>query len=298
MRHKLLSNHNPVGYLYSLPWILNFVIFILFPMGMSLFYSFTDFDLLSSPKWIGLDNFVRMFTRDKYYMLAVKTTLHYVVWAVPVRLITALLIATLLSGKHKHVSIYRTAMYIPSIIGNSVAMAITWRYLFGYDGAVNQLLMSLGLLTDKIGWITNPKFAAGTLIILSGWQFGSAMLIFLAGIKNIPGTYYEAAIVDGANPVQRYLHITLPMLSPVILYNVIMGIISAFMIFTQCMLITGGGPMRLTTYYNYYLYQQAFVNFDMGYASAMAWVMLVVIAAITALIFKFSGKWVYYEAEG
>ena len=266
-------------------------------MGMSLFYSFTDFDLLSVPHWIGLDNFVRMFTQDKYYLLAVKTTLHYVIWAVPVRLITALLIATLLSGRHKGISLYRTMLYIPSIIGDSVAMAITWRYLFGYEGAINQLLQSIGLLTEKIGWITNPKFAASTLIVLSGWQFGSAMLIFLAGIKNIPYTYYEASIVDGANPLQRYIRITLPLLSPVILYNLIMGIISAFMIFTQCMLITGGGPMRLTTYYNYYMYQQAFENFDMGYASAIAWVMLIVIAAITAVIFKFSGKWVYYESE-
>ena len=297
MKHRLHSNNNPVGYLYSLPWILNFVLLILFPMGMSLFYSFTDFDLLSVPHWIGLDNFVRMFTQDKYYLLAVKTTLHYVIWAVPVRLITALLIATLLSGRHKGISLYRTMLYIPSIIGDSVAMAITWRYLFGYEGAINQLLQSIGLLTEKIGWITNPKFAASTLIVLSGWQFGSAMLIFLAGIKNIPYTYYEASIVDGANPLQRYIRITLPLLSPVILYNLIMGIISAFMIFTQCMLITGGGPMRLTTYYNYYMYQQAFENFDMGYASAIAWVMLIVIAAITAVIFKFSGKWVYYESE-
>lgn len=292
-----LSRNNPIGYLFTLPWILKFVLITLFPMGMSLYLAFTQYDLLSAPAWVGMSNFVRMFTQDKNYWMAVKYTLQYVILSVPSRLLAALLVATFLSGNRRGIGIYRTILYIPSIIGGSVAIAVTWRHLFGYDSAINTILTGLGVIAKPIPWLSNPSYAIYTLIALGMWQFGSSMLIFLAGIKNIPHSYHEAAIVDGANGVQRYMRITLPMLSPVLLFNLIMQIIDAFMVFTQSLLVTNGGPLRSTTFYNLYLYQRAFTYFDMGYASAMAWVLLVVIAAVTAIVFKSTKYWVFYESE-
>lgn len=297
MKQKSLSSNGLAGYLFVAPWILKFVFITLLPMVMSLYFSFTKYDLLSSPQWIGLQNFVKMFTQDKNYWMAVKQTLIYVALSVPTRLLSALLVATFLSGSRRGVGVYRTLLYIPSIIGGSVAIAVTWRYLFGYDSAVNGILLALGVISKPIGWLSNPTYAMWTLILLGMWQFGSSMLIFLAGIKNIPHSYHEAAIVDGAGGFQRYWRITLPMLSPVLLFNLIMQVIGSFMVFTQSLLITQGGPLRSTTFYNLYLYQRAFSNFEMGYASAMAWVMLVVIALVTGIIFRSTSYWVFYESE-
>lgn len=297
VKQKTISRNGLAGYLFVAPWILKFVLIILLPMVMSLYFSFTKYDLLSPPEWIGLQNFEKMFTQDKNYWMAVKQTLIYVALSVPTRLLSALLVATFLSGGRRGVGVYRTLLYIPSIIGGSVAIAVTWRYLFGYDSAVNGILMGLGIISKPIGWLSNPTYAMWTLILLGMWQFGSSMLIFLAGIKNIPHSYHEAAIVDGAGGMQRYFRITLPMLSPVLLFNLIMQIIGSFMVFTQSLLITQGGPLRSTTFYNLYLYQRAFSNFEMGYASAMAWVMLIVIAVVTGIIFRSTSYWVFYESE-
>ncbi len=292
-----LSRNNLTGYLFTLPWIVKLIAVILFPMCMSFYMSFTKYDLLSPPIWTGASNYVRMFSQDKNFWLAVRYTLRYVVISVPARLITSLLVATFLSGNRRGIGTYRTLLYIPSIIGGSVAVAITWRYLFGTNSVINDLLLKLGIIHKSIAWLSNPHYAIYTLILLGMWQFGSSMLIFLAGIKNIPHSYHEAAIVDGGNAVQRYFHITLPMLSPVLLFNLVMQTIDSFMVFTQSLLVTNGGPLRTTTFYNLYLYTKAFNDFDMGYASAMAWVLLVAIAVVTGFIFKSSGRWVYYESE-
>jgi multiple sugar transport system permease protein len=190
---------------------------------------------------------------------------------------------------------YRTALYIPSIIGGSVAVAVMWRQLFGNEGAINSFLELMGF--EPVSWLGNASTAIWTLVVLYGWQFGSSMLIFLAGLKNIPQTYYEAASVDGANAWQRFYKITIPLLTPVILFNVVMQTIQGFMAFTPSYIITEGGPMNSTLLYVLYMFERAFTFFDMGYASAMAWVMLIIIAILTALIFKSSPYWVHYESD-
>ncbi len=291
-----LSRHNPIGYIFVAPWLLHLLLFIILPIGASLYLSFTQYDLLSQPKWVGLDNYVRMFFEDNNYWLAVKYTIFFVVASVPLRLLSALVVATLLSSNHRFIGIYRSLLYVPSIIAGSVAVAVMWIYLFGYDGVINSLALQLGF-EKPVPWLTHPKIAIWALIGLGMWQFGSSMLIFLAGIKNIPESYHEAAIMDGARWLKRYFYITLPMLTPVMLFNLVMQTIGAFMTFTQSLLITNGGPLRTTTFYNLYVYRRAFNYFDMGYSSAMAWVLLIIIAVITALIFKSTQYWVYYESE-
>ena len=297
MKNSPLSKQNNYGYLFTLPWILNFLLFIIVPILMSFYYSFTDFDLISKPNWVGFKNYIKMFSSDDNYWLAVKYTFYFVLASVPLRLLSALVVATILSAKRKFIGIYRSLLYIPSLIGGSVAVAVMWRYLFGLEGAVNSFLQAMGVKAN-IPWMTHPKIAIWTLIVLGMWQFGSSMLIFLAGIKNIPESYYEAAMMDGCNWFRRYIKITLPMLSPVLFFNLVMQTIGAFMTFTQSLLITNGGPLRTTTFYTLYLYRKAFTSFDMGYASGMAWVLLVFIAIVTTLLFKSSKHWVYYESEG
>jgi multiple sugar transport system permease protein len=241
-----------------------------------------------------------MFTRDPRYWKSVKATFYYVFTAVPLRLIFALALAMLLNNSRKLISTYRAAYYAPSIIGGSVAIAIMWRRLLGSDGLVNAALgpvmVFLGITPSA--WIGKPETAIWTLILLAVWQFGSPMLIFLAGLKQIPQELYESASIDGGSGWRKFLHITIPMLSPVIFFNLIMQMISGFLVFTQALIITNGGPLDTTLFYALYLYQRAFVTFQMGYGTAMAWVLLLIIAVFTAVAFKFSSYWVFYEEEG
>ncbi|MFZ6026681.1 MAG: carbohydrate ABC transporter permease [Chloroflexota bacterium] len=284
-----------MGYLFISPWLIGFFIFTLIPMLASLYLAFTDFRLTSSPHWIGIENFQKMLFSDPRYWKSVRATFFYVLTAVPLRLIFALGIAMLLNNARRLNSVYRAAFYAPSIIGASVAVAIMWRQIFGGHGIMNALLEPLGI-TGR-AWIGNPATAIWTLILLAVWQFGSPMLIFLAGLKQIPGELYEAASIDGGGAWAKFVKITLPMLSPVIFFNLIMQMISGFLVFTQALVITNGGPMDTTLVYALYLYQQAFVVFKMGYGAAMAWVLLLVIAIFTALTFKFSTNWVFYEEK-
>jgi multiple sugar transport system permease protein len=294
----LRSSDSIAGYVFSAPFIIGFVSFILLPMCASLYLSFTDYDLMTSPRWIGLDNFEKMFTQDTKYFQSLKVTFLYVFIAVPLRLIFALFVAMLLNTASKAVGLYRTLFYLPSIIGGSVAVSIMWRNLFANDGVINSFLANLGL--EPIAWYGNPMAALWTLIFLSVWQFGSSMLIFLAGLKNIPLSYYEAASVDGANGVHQFFKITLPLLSPIILFNLIMQTIAGFMTFTPAYIISGGdgSPLDGTLLYSLYLFQKGFVFYQMGYASAMAWVMLVIVALLTLVLFKTSKYWVHYESKG
>jgi multiple sugar transport system permease protein len=284
------------GFGFISPWLIGFVCFTLGPMIASLYFSFTDYDLLSTPKWIGLANYVELFTDDPRFLTALGVTFKFAFISVPLKLVFALAIAMLLNGNHRGTGLYRTVYYIPSIVGGSVAVAVMWRQLFGLDGAMNGILRFFGWDTG-ISWIADPSYALSTLIILVVWQFGSPMLIFLAGLKQIPTELYEAASVDGANGFTKFFNITLPMLSPVIFFNLVMQLIGGFMTFTQSFLITSGGPLDSTLFYAVYLYEKGFRNFAMGYASAMAWILLMIVGIFTALIFKSSSAWVHYESE-
>lgn len=285
-----------IGFGFIAPWLIGFVGFIVGPMIASLYFSFTNYDLLSEPTWIGLDNYIKMFTNDDRFWQAIKITFIFVFVSVPLKLAFALFVAMLFNTNRRGVGLYRTLYYIPSILGGSVAIAVVWKQLFGGEGAVNDILSIFGI--PSISWVTSPDFALSTLILLVVWQFGSPMLIFLAGLKAIPNELYEAAAVDGANPILRFMKITLPMLSPVIFFNLVMQTIQGFMAFTQSFLITAGGPMDRTLFYAVYLYEKAFGHFDMGYASALAWILLLICAVFTAFIFRTAKGWVYYESEG
>jgi multiple sugar transport system permease protein len=292
-QYSIRKNHL-VGYMFISPWLIGFFVFSLIPILASLVLAFTDYDLLSRDiKFIGLENFDRMFYHDLRYWKSVRATLNYVIAAVPLRLTFALAVAMLLNTKRRGVYLYRAAYYAPSIVGGSVAIAVMWRQIFGADGLVD------AITGTDIRWFGDPKYALWTLITLAVWQFGSPMLIFLAGLRQIPPELYEAASMDGAGAVQRFQHITLPMLTPIIFFNLVMQTIQNFQQFTQAFVITGGNgrPLDKTLLYPLYLYRRAFVNYEMGYASAMSWVMLGAIAFMTALLFISSGRWVFYQGD-
>nr|WP_274655390.1 sugar ABC transporter permease [Paenibacillus humicola] len=287
---------NLIGYAFISPWLIGFLVFIIGPMIASAYLSLTHYDMLTAAKWAGFGNYAKLFGEDDRFYTALKVTFIFAVISVPLKLAFALIIATMFNGKHRGIGIYRTVYYIPSIVGGSVAIAVMWKQLFGDEGAVNGILQLFGV--QGTNWVTNPDTALSTLILLVIWQFGSPMLIFLAGLKQIPGEIYEAAIVDGANRFQKYARITLPLLTPVIFFNLVMQMIDAFMAFTQSFLVTAGGPLDRTLFYAVYLYQTAFGHFEMGYASAMAWVLLFIVAAVTLLFFRSASTWVHYESEG
>lgn len=305
---------NGVAYMFLMPWLVGFLVLTLYPMAYSLGLSFTDYDFTDpdSTQWIGLGNYQKMFGSvfgvsefttvtgevmrvDPYYMQSLKVTLTYVFVSVPLKLIFALAVAMLLNQKLRGVPFYRVVYYIPTLLGGSIAIAVLWRKLFEKDGLVNEVLGAIGF-TDLPSWITNPDYALGTLILLSVWQFGSSMIIYLAGLKQIPQEYYDAASVDGANKVRQFFSITIPLLSPVILFTLVIQIISAFQAFTQAYIIGGGrgGVLNSTLFYTLHLYIQGWTYHEMGYASAMAWVLLLIIGGFTLIVFKSSNWWVSY----
>lgn len=292
---------NMSAYMFLTPWLLGFFILTFYPMAYSLYLAFTKFNILQPPEWIGLRNFFIMFIgndqypRDERFLNSVFVTLRFVFISVPLKLLFALGVALLMNQKLKLISFYRTMYYIPTLLGGSVAIAVLWRRMFAGDGLVNLILRNF-FNVDPPAWISNPRYALYTLILLAVWQFGSPMVIFLAGLKQIPNEFYEAATVDGAGKVRQFLAITLPSLSPVILFNLVMQIITAFQSFTQAFIISGGqgGPLDSTMFYSLYLYLKGFGFSEMGYASAMAWVLLLIIALFTAIIFKVSGAFVSY----
>ncbi|WP_110931296.1 carbohydrate ABC transporter permease [Paenibacillus bouchesdurhonensis] len=289
---------NLTGYAFISPFVIGFLAFTLIPILISLYLSFTNYNLFNDPQWIGTFNFKKMFTQDQKYWNSVRVTFIYVFAGVPLRLMFALFVAMLLNTKSRMVGVYRTVYYLPSIIGGSVAVSIMWRNIFNEQGIVNSLLIFLGI--PPVAWYGDPNAALGTLIALSVWQFGSSMLIFLAGLKNISPEMYEAASIDGATAPRKFMKITLPLLSPIILFNLIMQTISAFMTFVPAYIISKGEgtPMDGTLLYSLYLFRQAFMFNNMGYAAAMAWVMLIMIGIMTAILFKTSKFWVFYESKG
>jgi multiple sugar transport system permease protein len=287
---------NLAGYIFMSPWLIGFLLLTAYPFFYSFYLSFTNYSLLRAPVWVGLSNYTRILTRDAVFQKSLSVTFNFVFVSVPLRLIVSLMIAMLLSRATRGMSLYRTAFYFPSLIGGSIAVAALWRNIFGRAGYVNALLAVVGI--QGRGWISHPDTALGTLILLNIWQFGSAMVIFLAGLKQIPAEMYESASIDGAGSFRRLIHITLPLLSPVIFFNVILGVINAFQMFTPAFVITSGGPVNSTYMYALYLYEKGFRQFQMGYASTLAWLLLVIVAVLTGINFYLSKHWVYYESGG
>jgi len=286
------------GYAFLAPWLVGFVVFTLGPVLASLYLSFTKFDLLTPPQWIGLDNYMRMFGADARFWQALKVTFVYMLLEVPLKLCFALAVAMALDKGIRGGGLYRALFYVPSLLGGSVAIAVLWRQLFDGNGLVNQVLLwAFGIRGPA--WISDPDTALYTLVLLAIWQFGSPMIIFLAGLRQVPQDLYEAAAMDGAGAWRRFRKITLPMLAPVIFFNLVLQVIEGFKAFTPAFVVSGGtgGPVDSTLFYTLYLYQEAFAYFRMGYASALAWVLLIVIGLFTAMSFLTSKYWVYYEDD-
>jgi multiple sugar transport system permease protein len=279
------------------PWLLGLASFTAGPLVISLYLSFTNYDLFTEPQWVGLKNFEHMFSGDPRYWQSVRVTATYVVTSVPAKLALALAVAILLNKARRGVGLYRSLLYVPSLLGASVAIALVWRGMFDAGGAVDLALQIAGIHTGS--WIYHPDTALWTLVALVAWQFGAPMVIFLAGLKQIPAELYDAAAVDGASKLRQFWHITVPMLSPVIFFNLLLEIIHAFQAFTPASIISGGtgGPADSTLVYTLYLYQQGFGNFNMGYASAMAWVLLAAVGVVTVVLFATSRLWVFYGGE-
>jgi len=291
---KEASRDNKAGYLFLLPWLIGLVLITIGPMLASLYLSFTNYSLIQAPEWTGLDNYVRMLTDQRLHN-SLKVTFIYVLVSTPLQLAVALGIALLLNEGMKGLPFYRSVFYLPSMLGASVAIAVLWRQMFEVDGLVNQVLRLFGV-NVTISWIGDPSTALWTIILLHIWTFGSPMVIFLAGLRQIPGMYYEAASVDGASHWAQFRKITLPLLSPIIFFNLVLQIINAFQAFTQAFVVSNGtgGPSDSTMFYTLYLYQRGFVQFQMGYAAAMAWLLVVIIGVFTAINFFLSKYWVFY----
>ena len=285
-----------VGLLYIAPWLLGFLIFQLYPFIASLCYSFTDYTLLNQPQFVGLKNYLTLFTTDKQFLSTMKITGFYALLSVPLKLAFALFIAILLNAKIKGIGIYRSLYYLPSILGGSVAVSVLWRVIFMKDGMINHFIGLLGL--GPVNWLTDAKLALITLSLLQVWQFGSAMVIFLAALKGIPAELYDAASIDGSGKWNQFLHITLPQISSVVFFNLIMQSIQALQNFTSAFVITGGGPMKRTYIIGMKLYDDAFRFYKVGYACAESWILFLVILALTLLVFKSSDAWFYYADEG
>lgn len=286
---------NKAGYLFLLPWLVGLVVIVAGPMVASLYLSFTDYSLIQAPEWVGLENYIRMLEDDRLHN-SLRVTFTYVFVSVPLQLALALGIAVLLNEGMRGLPFYRSVFYLPSMLGGSVAIAVLWRQMFGTEGLVNQVLRLFGM-DATTGWISDPSTALGTIILLEVWTFGSPMVIFLAGLRQIPGSYYEAAAMDGAGRITRFTKITLPLLSPIIFFNLVLQVIGTFQSFTNAFVVSNGtgGPSDSTMFYTLYLYQRGFGEFQMGYAAAMAWLLVVIIGAFTAINFFASKYWVFYD---
>lgn len=289
-----LGTESVAGVIFSLPFIVGFLLFMVVPMGISLYYSFCDYNILSPPVFAGLKNYINMFTDDPTFYKTIGVTFYFALVSVPLRLIFALVVALILQKTTKATGFYRAAYYLPSIIGGSVAVAILWRRMFATEGVINTLLGAIGIETN-FAWLGDTRTAIWVLILLAVWQFGSSMLIFLSSLKQIPGTLYEAARVDGANKFSQFWKITLPLLTPTIFFNLVMQMINGFLAFTQSYIITQGRPMNSTLFYTVYMYQQSFEFRNTGYGAALAWVMLAIIGLLTAILFATKRFWVYSE---
>lgn len=292
--HTLQDNR--VAYIYILPWVVGLLLLQLYPFIASFVYSFTNYSIVKETSFLGLDNYVRSFTRDRTFWISLRATGIYVLFSVPLKLAFALFIAILLNMRVRGIKLFRMLYYLPSILGGSVGIAIMWRYLFNRHGYVNLLLSYLGV--GAVDFLGSKDIAIYTISMLSVWQFGSAMILFLSALKNVPNELVEAAKIDGANKAQVFTKITLKLITPTIFFNVIMQTISAFQQFAAPYNITGGGPVRSTYLYGLMLYENAFTYQRMGYACAQSWILFVIVLIFTALIFKSSPYWAFYSDGG
>lgn len=287
---------NVTGLLFAAPWLIGLTVFVAYPIAASLAFSFCEYDAIRPPRWVGLENYHTILFGDDLFWKSLWNTLVMVVFGVPVGLLAALGIALLLNQRLRGIAFYRTVYYLPSITP-VVAMSILWMWLLNPQmGLVNVLLQRIGIANPP-GWLADPAWAKPALILMGLWGAGGGMVIYLAALQDVPQALYEAASLDGAGSMQRFRHVTLPMLSPVILFNAVMGLIGAFQYFTQAYVMTAGGPQDSTTFYALHLFNRAFYDFRMGYASAMAWILFAIALACTTAVLRSSGRWVYYEGE-
>ena len=292
---NFIQRRNNQGYIYLIPWIIGFCTFQFYPLVMSFIYSFTNFSIGKRVSFLGLQNYIDAFTVDAETLNSLGVTFRYVFMSVPMKLSFALFIAIILNLKVKGIKFFRTIYYLPSIMGGSVAVAILWRGIFAQSGILNLLLSFFSI--KPVGWLTDTRLALFTISLLSVWQFGSSMIIFLAALKQVPQELYESANIDGMGVFGRFIFITIPLISPMILFNLVMQMINAFQEFTSAFVITNGGPMRSTNMYGLLLYQNGFKFFKMGYASALSWIMFIIIIFFTSLVIKSSSYWTFYSDD-
>ncbi|NLM09273.1 MAG: sugar ABC transporter permease [Clostridiaceae bacterium] len=284
------------AFLYLLPWLVGFAVLQLYPFITSLYYSFTDYKISVAPNFIGLKNYTKLFTQDPEFWNSLKVTLLYTLYTVPGKLLMALAVAVFLNRDIKGINLIRTLYYIPSLFGGSVAIAILWKILFVDNGVINAMLNTVGL--PSLQWWGSTKLALRTICMLEIWQFGSSMVMFLAALKNVQKELYEAASIDGAGKIRMFFKITIPHITPIIFFNLIMQTIQAFQNFTSAFVITKGGPLKSTYVLGMKLYTEAFSYFKMGYGSAISWVIFTLIMTVTLILFRSSSAWVYYEDSG
>ena len=284
-----------MGLVYILPWLIGMVFLTLYPFINALVISFTDYNLVREPNFIGLANYTKLF-QDEDFLGTLTATLKYTVITVPLQLAFALFIAYILNFKLKGINFFRTAYYIPSLLGGNVAVAVLWRFLFQQDGLINRIIGVVGI--QPVAWLSSPGGAMSVIIILKVWQFGSAMLIFLAALKDVPQDLYEAASVDGSTKLHSFIHITMPLITPTIFFNLVMQLVNAFQEFNGPYLVTGKGPLNATYLTSMYINDNAFKYFNMGYASAASWILFLIIVAVTLILFATQDKWVYYSDGG
>jgi oligogalacturonide transport system permease protein len=287
--------HSKIGLVYILPWLIGMVFLTLYPFINALVISFSDYNLVREPNFIGLTNYTNLF-KDKNFISTLIATLKYTVITVPLQLTFALFIAYILNFKLKFINFYRTAYYIPSLLGGNVAVAVLWRFLFQQEGFVNRFIGIFG--GQPVPWLSSPTGAMSIIVILKVWQFGSAMLIFLAALKDVPQDLYEAASVDGATKFHSFFRITIPLITPTIFFNLVMQLVNAFQEFNGPYLVTGRGPLNATYLTSMFIYDNAFKYFNMGYASAASWILFVIIVSVTLVLFATQNKWVFYSDGG
>lgn len=292
---KTEKRNQLMGVLFISPWLIGFLLFALFPLIASLYYSMTNYDFIRDPQFIGLANYVRLFTIDPDFWTVMYNTVYYVGFGVPLGIAVAFLIANLLNSDIRGRTLFRSIIYIPSIVP-AVCTAMVWLFILNVQyGAINGILKTIGWPT--IPFLSSPELAKPSLIMIYVWAQGTAVVIFLAALQDVPRSLYDAALVDGANAWARFWNVTVPMCTPVILFNFIMGIIAAFQDFTLPFVLTGGGPMKSTEFYVVNLYRNAFVQFSIGKASAMAWILFLIILVFSVILFRTSARWVYYGGE-
>lgn len=283
------------GYLFVSPWLIGYMVFVAFPVAFSLVISFCKYDLPFTVKFIGLSNYAEMLFHDPLFKTSLYNTVYYTLLSVPLGIATSIIIALILNMKLRGISFFRTIYYMPAVI-SGVAVALLWLVLLDPSYGLINYLLSLLHIRGPL-WLQDPSWSKPALIIMSLWQAGGNMIIYLAGLQQIPEQLYEAATIDGANNWYKFWRITLPLLTPTIFLNLILSIIGSFQIFTQAYVMTNGGPLNSTLFYVLYLYQKGFQSFEMGYASALAWVLFIIVLSLTLLVFRTSRRWVYYEAE-